>query len=86
MEYLVFCGSKNNKTFLLKSENRSEINNAIQRFLDEHNFRSYYWRLCRNDKCTWIDVGSYTEFFYIFDTEEKMNKFLTDEHTMLYRM
>lgn len=56
----------------------SESYNMINKFLDEHNFKSYYIRVQREydtpyrkadkTKCRYIfDVGSHTEFF-ILDT------------------
>ena len=42
-----------------------EIYEAIDAFLKEHNYTSYYTRTQRNPKGeTVYDVGSYTEFFY----------------------
>lgn len=37
----------------------------IQVFLDEHNFKSYYFRSWDSDNGKRIDVGSHTEFFRI---------------------
>ena len=42
----------------------------IDKFLDEHNFKSYYKNICEIEKCkTKVDVGSWSEFFYIVDGE-----------------
>ena len=39
---------------------------AINDFLDDHNYKSYYQRTWKkDDKTTVVDVGSHTEFFYI---------------------
>lgn len=40
-----------------------EIMKIIQDFLNEHNYKSYYTRIWREDGWTWFDVGSHTEFF-----------------------
>ena len=41
-----------------------EIYQTIKRFLDEHNYKSYYTRSWVNKKGeTYYDVGSHTEFF-----------------------
>lgn len=38
----------------------------INDFLDDHNYKSYYQRTWnKDDKTTVVDVGSWTEFFYI---------------------
>lgn len=42
-----------------------EIWRHIQKFLDEHNFKSYYVRTWYNNGYTWYDVGSHTEFFLV---------------------
>lgn len=39
---------------------------VIDDFLADHNYKSYYKRTWKtDDKTICIDVGSYTEFFYI---------------------
>lgn len=84
MEWLCYSGRRGPE-FIMKSDKREEVNKAIQKFLKDHNFTSYYWRVARNDLCTWIDVGSWSEFFYIFYTEEDKNKFLSDGDSVKYR-
>lgn len=37
----------------------------IQKFLDDHNFKSYYTRVWYSNGYTWYDVGSHTEFFFV---------------------
>ena len=37
----------------------------INKFLDEHNFKSYYTRGWMEDGRMCLDVGSWTEFFYL---------------------
>ena len=43
--------------------------NAIKKFLDEHNYKSYYQRRYNipvgGSTMTCIDVGSWSEFFYV---------------------
>lgn len=43
------------------SEN--EAFGLIQRFLHDHNFKSYYTRTWETDEGKMYDVGSHTEFF-----------------------
>ncbi len=44
----------------------------MQKFLDDHNFKSYYQRYTEKpDGSIWIDVGSHTEFFWIVNEEEE---------------
>ena len=43
---------------------RAEAFDAINKFLDDHNYASYYMRMwCDDEGWTWFDVGSHTEFF-----------------------
>lgn len=37
----------------------------IQKFLDDHDFKSYYTRTWYENGYTWYDVGSHTEFFIV---------------------
>lgn len=45
--------------------NTSELWSVINKFLDDHNFKSYYSRLNYLDNEVQIDVGSHSEFFYV---------------------
>lgn len=46
--------------------NRLKANRIIQKFLNSHNYKAPYWRInAIEDEVEQIDVGSYTEFFYI---------------------
>lgn len=42
-----------------------EISQQIKKFLDDHNFKSYYTRTWYANGYTWYDVGSHTEFFFV---------------------
>jgi hypothetical protein len=37
----------------------------MKKFMDDHNFTSYYTRIWFKDGYTWYDVGSHTEFFLV---------------------
>lgn len=37
----------------------------MKKFMDDHNFTSYYTRTWFIDGYTWYDVGSHTEFFLV---------------------
>lgn len=42
----------------------------IKEFIDDHNFKSYYTRVWKDeDDYFWFDVGSHTEFF-VWSIEE----------------
>ena len=42
-----------------------EVYNIIDKFLKDHNFKSYYKRIWNEEGITKIDVGSHSEFFYV---------------------
>ena len=46
-------------------QSKEEVWEHIQKFLDDHNFKSYYTRMWYADGYTWYDVGSHTEFFCV---------------------
>lgn len=48
-----------------KGRTLNQARKAIFRFLDNHNYKSYYQRMWEDENGIWIDVGSWTEFFYI---------------------
>ena len=51
----------------------ADINSAydvIDKFIDEHNYKSYYKRAWEENGMIKVDVGAWSEFFYI----DKYNK------------
>lgn len=40
-----------------------EVSQKIQKFLEEHNYKSYYTRSWEENGEMWFDVGSWSEFF-----------------------
>lgn len=46
-------------------QDEKEISQQIKKFLDAHNFKSYYTRIWYENGHTWYDVGSHTEFFFV---------------------
>lgn len=47
------------------SEARERAFKAIHDFLDERGYTAYYYNITSREDETRVDVGSYTEFFYI---------------------
>ena len=72
---LYFENSQGQRRVLTSCNNLDEVFDAIKKFLDEHNFKSYYYRTHVVDGEVQIDVGSWSEFFYIdkkvFETSEQ---------------
>ena len=45
--------------------NREEVNKEIDKFLDEHSFKSYYTRVWEENNRLIFDVGSWSEVFVL---------------------
>lgn len=63
--FLYFQNSKGKERLLGKPNTIEECDTLIQNFLDEHNFKHIYTRCYEEDGRLKIDVGSWSEFFYI---------------------
>lgn len=50
-----------------------ETSYIIRKFLEEHNYKSHYWRywVTEDRKKITVDVGSHTEFFFISRDDNK---------------
>ena len=82
---LYFRNSRNQERLIAECETIQEVNTAINQFLEEHNYKSYYTRIWYEPEGTKIpygiktesrfiyDVGSHTEFFHLEVTNEEMN-------------
>ena len=46
-------------------QDEKEISQQIKKFLNNHDFKSYYTRTWYENGYTWYDVGSHTEFFIV---------------------
>lgn len=63
---LYFRDSKGNKRLIASNlQLEEEVWLHIKKFLDDHQFKSYYTRMWYAEEYTWYDVGSYTEFFMV---------------------
>lgn len=63
---LYFENSQGIERFIAEPATEEEVMREIKKFLDGHNFKSYYtrtWKL--EDGSTKYDVGSHTEFFVL---------------------
>ena len=63
MTRLFFQNSKGEERLIAEPLNRKEVNKEINKFLDDHNFKSYYTRVWEEDGRLIFDVGSHTEGF-----------------------
>ena len=57
------------------------ISKIINKFLKEHNFKSYYTRVWQeDDNNVRFDVGSHTEFFIVSTEEKEIIEDLRDKY------
>lgn len=63
---LYFLARSGEERLLATVDTEEDAFREIQKFLDEHNFKSYYTRITLlPGGGKWIDYGSHTEFFEI---------------------
>ena len=63
---LYFENSYGEEKFIAEVANEQEVSKEIQKFLDRHNYKSYYTRTwMRNNNEKMYDVGSWSEFFIV---------------------
>lgn len=78
MMKLYFRNCYGTERLIAECQTVQEVHKEIKKFLDEHNYKSYYLRSWKEDNGDIVvDVGSYTEFFIIKDIsfEEYMKSF-----------
>ena len=65
-KYVVEFGTRLEKSRIIGDvETIKECHQIIMKFLDEHNYKSYYQRMWIEDGKVAVDVGSWSEFFWI---------------------
>ena len=63
---LIFQNSRGEERVIAEPQDKKEAVKEINKFLDDHNYKSYYMIVCEDDNGRLrIDVGSWSEFFYI---------------------
>jgi len=62
---LLFQSSNGSERVIAEVNSFAEASEEMDKFLDEHSFKSYYKRLWEEDGRLKIDVGSWSEFFFI---------------------
>ena len=60
---LYFQNSRGVECMIAEPSNREEVVKEINKFLDDHNYKSYYMQVCEDNGRLMIDVGSHTEGF-----------------------
>lgn len=62
---LLFQSSNGNERVIAEVDSFDEAIDVIDKFLDEHNFKSYYKRMWFHEGRMCIDCGSWYEFFFL---------------------
>ena len=62
---LIFKNSNGKERVIAEPKDIDECFKEINKFLEDHNFQSYYTRMWMEAGRLKFDVGSYTEFFYV---------------------
>lgn len=60
-----FKRSNGERILLAENVNQKAAFAAMSKFLDDHNYKSYYTRTWEKDNELWMDVGSWSEFFVL---------------------
>ena len=70
MYRIIFENSRHEEREIGTSVDMEGAYKIIDMFLDEHNFKSYYKRVWEESGRTKVDVGSWSEFLYIIESED----------------
>ena len=70
MYKVIFQNSRNEEREIGTAVDMNDAYDIIDKFLDEHNFEIYYRRVWKENGRTKVDVGSWSEFFYVEECED----------------
>lgn len=77
---LYFQNSRRKLRLIAQPQTEDECFIAINKFLDEHNYKCHYIRTWTDKNgYKWYDVGSYTEFFCLSEKELDEDEFIDGE-------
>ncbi len=63
---LLLQNSQGKERIIAEPINKREVIEEINKFLDEHNYKSYYFNICEYEENKLrIDFGSWSQFFLI---------------------
>lgn len=76
MERKNFYFQRSNGEIVLLAENVTEKEAMVimREFLNKHNYKSYYTRIIEQPDGRMYDVGSWSEFFYWREPNDKIDK------------
>lgn len=81
MYRVIFQNSRQKEREIGIAKDWDTANKIINKFLDDHNFVSYYTRSWEENGRIWLDVGSWTEFFILekITTEDIIDEIYANE-------
>ncbi len=62
---LYFKNRKGKERVIAEPANKEEVTKEIKKFIDDHNFKSYYTRVWEENGRLKFDCGSWSEFFFL---------------------
>ena len=65
LKKVFFENSYGDKRLIGQSKDKEDAFRIIDNFLKDHNYKCYYKRTWQKDEYMIVDVGSWSEFFYI---------------------
>lgn len=69
---LYFANSRGERRIIAEPATEEEANKEIHKFCEDRNFKIYYVRTWRDKEGLKVfDCGSWSEFFYLDDSENK---------------
>ena len=75
-KYIVEFGQKLDKSRVIgEADTVKECHQIIMKFLEDRNYKSYYQRMWVENKKVIIDVGSWSEFFWISHSDGSSMEF-----------
>lgn len=70
MYKVIFQNSRKQEREIGTAVSMDDAYSVIDKFLDDHNFKSYYKRVWEENGRIKVDVGSWSEFFYVVECED----------------
>ncbi len=68
---LYFERSNGKRALLAENVDLNGASKALKKFLDDHNFKSYYTRMWQHENELWMDFGSHTQFMVLVYKEDR---------------
>lgn len=70
---LYFERSNGERVLLAENVDLNGASKVLKKFLDDHNFKSYYTRMWQHENELWMDFGSHTQFMVLVYKEDNSN-------------